>query len=585
MKISVVITTRNRKDTLARCLRSLSEQTFPGDEFEVVVVSDGCGDGTNEYLGSYQAPHGLCVLIQENKGQPAAQNAGVAAATGEIVIFMDDDCVCAPGLVAAHFEAHQKGDRMVVLGPVLPHPDTPRGTPGDLKRQVELAEFERLRSIGPGRSDLMLCANSSIARQVALKVPFDPDHERMHDVEAGLRLWQKGFRPVFAADAIAYELFTKSIRGLLNDARHQGSYEVLFTKAHPEFKPFTSLVRINEGGPLKRWIRKQLGIYATMSEFLLSIIYAVAESFRDRLVFRSIAHRVLRARIGLQHVCGGVQQAGSWRELEECFGKRTPVIIFHNVGQPRSGEYPGLTTPVNEFEGQIQLLARMGYEPIVPADWLRWRNNGGELPRKPVMLVFDDAYEEAARAAFPILRQYGFSAACMVVTSCIGGTNRWDENAGRPAFPIMTAEQILHWSRNGIEFGGHTWRHLELPFESGDRIEEEILRCKLDLTELLGVPPASFAYPFGSFNEVAESAVARHFELSFTSWPGRLHLGTNPALVPRIAFLPGESKFGMWCRLRFGRNPFEVMRNRWSKLPGWPKREQASPIGGTSANR
>jgi peptidoglycan/xylan/chitin deacetylase (PgdA/CDA1 family) len=570
MKISVVIPTFNRKDSLVRCLRSLADQTFPVGDFEVVVVADGCSDGTNEYLRSHQAPHGLRVLIQENQGPAAAQNAGIATARGDIVILIDDDCVCDPGLVAAHYEAHQSGERLVVLGPVLPHSDTPHGTPGDLKREVELAEFERLKSLGPRRSDLMLCANSSIARLAVLDVPFDPDFKRMHDVEAGLQLWRKGFKPAFAADAVAYELFTKSVGGLLSDAKHQGRYEVSLTETHPELKPYTSLVRINEGGPLKRWLRRQLGIHATLSELLLKGIYGVSESLRALPLFRSIAHRTLRARIGLQHVRGAIEEAGSWKEVERRFGKRLPVIIYHNVGQPRSGEYPGLTTPVPEFEAQIRLLSRMGYTSILPSEWLRWRDGGGELPEKPVMLVFDDGYQEAAQVGFPILRQYGFSAACMIVTNCIGGRNRWDENAGRPSFPIMTAGQILHWSRNGIEFGGHTWRHVELPLDSGDRIEEEILRCKQDLTELLGMPPVSFAYPFGSFNEVAESAVARHFELAFTSWPGRLHLGTNPALVPRIAFLPGESKFGMWCRLRFGRNPFEVTRNRWKRWIGTP---------------
>jgi glycosyltransferase involved in cell wall biosynthesis/peptidoglycan/xylan/chitin deacetylase (PgdA/CDA1 family) len=574
MKISVVIPTYNRKASLERCLASLARQTFAVDAFEVVVVADGCSDGTVEFLSSYVPPHRFRWVKQTNQGQAAAQNAGIAAAAGEILILIDDDCVCDAQLVEAHAAAHGKFDRAVVIGAVLTHPDTPRGTLGDLKREFEDTEFARLAASGVRRSDLTLCANSSIPREAALACPFDSAYKRMHDVEAGLRLWALGYRPRFAADAVAYELFTKPVTAVLSDARYGGRYEVSLADKYPEFKSLAELVHINKGSPLKRCVRRQMAIHAGLSELLLRTIYRASEALREFPAFASIARRVLSARTVLQHLRGAIEEAGSWKEVERRFGKLAPVIIYHNVGEPRAGEYRGLTTPRAEFEGQIRLLVRLGYKSILPTDWLRWRDEGGDLPENPVMLVFDDAYEEASRVAFPILLRYGFGAVCMVVTNCIGATNRWDEEAGRPSFGIMSAEQIVEWSQRGIEFGGHTWSHPELPLVGDERVELEISKCKDDLTTLLGRPPVSFAYPFGGFNPAVAAAVSRHFKLGFTTGPGRLHLAANPALVPRIAFLPGESRLGMWCRLRLGRNPFEVLRNRWRKWMGkWPEGE------------
>ena len=544
-------------------------------------MADGCTDETDKYLRVYEAPFGFRWLTQKNKGQPGAQNAGIAAASGEIVILLDDDCICDPDLVTAHYEAHQGSGRVVVIGSVLLHHETPRGTPADLKRDVERADFERLNTAGVRRSDLMLCANSSIARQAALECSFDPSYKRMHDVEAGLRLWEKGYRPKFAANAVAYEFFTKSVAGVLSDARYQGQYEVFLTKKHPEFKPLAALVRINEGNALKRWLRKQLAVYAGASEFLLRVAYGLAELLRGLPPCASIAHRALRARLGIQHIRGGIEEIGSWKELEKQFGKRVPVVIYHNVGRPRANEYPGLTTPPAEFEAQIQLMTNMGYKAILPGDWLQWREAGQELPEKPVMLVFDDAYEETADVAFPMLHRHGFKAACMVVTSCIGTTNRWDEEAGRPSFQLMNELQIQQWARKGIEFGGHTSSHPELPLVSDERVEQEVAECKETLAKLLGKAPVSFAYPFGGLSAAATAAVGRHFQLGFTSWPGRLHLGVDPSLVPRIAFLPGESKIGMWCRLRLGKNPFEVIRNRWRRFIGKRPEEVYSGGGAT----
>jgi glycosyltransferase involved in cell wall biosynthesis/peptidoglycan/xylan/chitin deacetylase (PgdA/CDA1 family) len=568
VKVSIVIPTYNRRSSLKRSLDSIASQDFPATEYEVIVVADGCTDGTEEYLRRFRPACGFRWLSQANLGAAAAQNAGIAAAAGDLIIFVDDDCICDPGLVAAHVEAHRDADRVVAIGPMLVHSDTPQGILRDVKGDIARADCERLIAGEVRRSDLMLCANSSISRQAALECPFDPSYQRMHDIEAGLRLAAKGYRPKFAPKAVAYELFTKSVDGVMSDARRQGRYEVFLAAKYPEFKPLAALVRINEGNPVKRWLRKQLALYAGVSEFALRLVYGVSERLRRFPLFAVTAHRTLRARLGLQHVRGAIEEAGSWQELERRFGKRVPVIIYHNVGSPRMGEYPGLTTPPDEFESQIRLLKNMGYAAIVPEEWLRWRDAGAALPEKPVMVVFDDAYEEAAQVAYPIMERHGFKAACMVVTGCIGLTNRWDEEAGRPSFQLMDGSQIQLWASRGFEFGGHTRSHRELPFEKEERVELEVAQCKEDLARVLGKPPTSFAYPYGGLSEAAAAAVRRHFQMGFTSWPGRLHLATDPALIPRIAFLPGESKFGMWCRLRLGRNPNEVMRNRLKKLAG-----------------
>lgn len=566
MKISVVVTTYNRRRSLERCLLSLAAQSLPAKEFEVIVVADGCTDGTIELLRSFKSPCALRWFAQPNQGQPGAQNFGVAAASGDFILFMDDDCICDRELLAAHYEAHAQASRLVVIGPVFVHQDSTRVALYELKKRCADGDFKRLSSEGSRRSDLMLCANSSISRDAIPDFLFDTTYKRIHDVEAGVRLWAKGYRPQFSPGAVAHELYTKTVSGMLRDSYYQGKYEVLLSISHPAFKPLAGIVIMNEGNVLKRAVCKRLALHPVASEFMLRPVGWLADSLRIFPMFSRLAQRVLSARLVIAHLNGAIQEAGSWKALEERFGKRIPVIMFHNVGSPRPGEFPGLTTPIAEFEMQIKLLSKMGYKGIRPSEWLRWRDAGGTLPDRPVMLVFDDAYAEACRNAFPILQRYGFGAACMVVTRCIGATNRWDEDAGLPTFQLMSKSEILEWSQKGIEFGGHSSSHPELPLVKDERVEQEIAECKDDSTALLGKAPSCFAYPFGGVNPAVQAAVRNHFDLVFTAWQGRLHLGTNPHLVPRIFFPPGETRLGMWFRLRLGRNPFEVCRRRWAML-------------------
>ncbi len=566
MKISVIVTTYNRRHLLERCLSSLAAQSFPAEEHEVIVVADGCTDGTVELLRSFTSPCAFRWFAQSNQGQPAAQNLGVAAARGDFILFMDDDCVCDPGLLDAHLEAHTHANNLVVIGAVLLHPDSPPGTIYEMKKKWSDERFRRLCSEGICRSDLMLCANSSIARHTALDCSFDTSYGRVHDIDAGVRLWGKGYRPHFAPKAVALELFTKSAGAIVRDSYLQGKFEVILLNGQPAFKPLAGIVNMNEGNSLKRAVRKWLALHPVATEFTFRLIGSTAECLSILPVFSWLARRALSARCVIAHLRGAIQEAGSWEILEERFGKRVPVIMYHNVGSPRRGEYPGLTTPTAEFEAQIRYLSTKGYKGIRPSEWLQWRDAGGTLPERAVMLVFDDAFADTCRNAFPVIERYGFGAACMVVTRCIGSTNRWDEEAGRPSFQLMSESEILEWSEKGIEFGGHTSHHPDLRLISDERVEEEIAQCRDDLVALLDKAPTCFAYPFGGVSPRAQAAARNHFELAFTTDPGLFHLGTDPHLVPRILFQPGETRFGMWCRLHLGNNLFEVCRGRWARL-------------------
>ena len=117
--MSVVVPTYNRLPRLARVLGALADQTFSRELYEIVVVSDGSTDGTDDYLRSIGGS-GLVVASQANAGPATARNHGLALASGSLVVFIDDDVVAAPRLLERHVESHRRGgDGLVVIGPML----------------------------------------------------------------------------------------------------------------------------------------------------------------------------------------------------------------------------------------------------------------------------------------------------------------------------------------------------------------------------------------------------------------------------------------------------------------------------------
>src|SRR5512144_325229 len=85
--ISIILPTFNRRDTIARAIDSIRQQTFP--DWELIVIDDGSTDGTAEAIAGLDPR--LRVVRQENQGCYAARNTGLGVARGRLITFMDSD--------------------------------------------------------------------------------------------------------------------------------------------------------------------------------------------------------------------------------------------------------------------------------------------------------------------------------------------------------------------------------------------------------------------------------------------------------------------------------------------------------------
>jgi peptidoglycan/xylan/chitin deacetylase (PgdA/CDA1 family) len=239
-------------------------------------------------------------------------------------------------------------------------------------------------------------------------------------------------------------------------------------------------------------------------------------------------------------------------------GVRLPVLCYHRVGPPdpdRRSRW--LTVPTEQFERQVRWLARHRYHTIRPADWVAWCREGKPLPPRPVLITFDDGYAEVAEHALPILERAGMTAVVFVVTGRLGGTNAWDEPNGYPVRRLMDGDQIRDWARRGIEFGGHSRRHVNLTKLAEHDLEEELAGCQADLTTLLGRPAASFAYPYGESNPAVRAATGALFPLAVGTDEGINDARNDLHALLRTYVFPHELMFDFASRVRRG---YSVLR-------------------------
>jgi glycosyltransferase involved in cell wall biosynthesis len=561
--VSVIIATYNRCKMLARTLPPLLAQDFPSDEYEVIVVVDGSTDGTTDLLRGFTSHPNLRVIEQDNRGQAAAINTGLRAAEGEVVLFLDDDILCGPSVVAEHARALRNELTCLAFGPVLVAPEEGHPLAVDWARSFcdEFFEKHAVKESETGWSGCMASANSSAPRSVMLSVGgLDESFSRGNDVELGFRLLQAGFRFSYLPNAVTHQVFVKTPSEVIEDARGEGIAEIRLSRKFPALRATSRFGGLSSKPWWKRSVAHALSTAPVSAEPVLRPLAWGFSRLRNVPACRKVALRLFYAQQNIVGYRNAVKKAGSWRALQREFGARLPILMYHNIGPLRERFDRYLTISPEVFERQLKWLSHHGYTPIRTSDWIAYQREGKSLPDKPILLTFDDAYADIVEFGLPLLIKFGFTGTVFVVSDQIGGTNKWDLHLGLSEQPLMSESQIREWADKGIEFGAHTKTHADLTLLTPEQIAEEMQGSRQRLEDLLGVPVPSLAYPYGYYTpEVAEIA-RRYFDLALTCDRGLNYLGTDLIRLRRAEVVSIQTPGDMKSMTTFG---FNVLCMGW----------------------
>jgi len=560
MKISAVIATYNRREALADCLTTLLDQDLPADQYEIVVVVDGSSDGTIEILNAFRVRAGLVVVEQDNKGKSAALNGGVKAATGEIVLIIDDDLLCDRRLLSTHLAAHERGTSKLVFGRMRSVSGRSPSLADRLMHESLEKYYSRLEMDPQPKWPDDACAgpNCSMPRAVFLTSGGYDEKlfpRRAEDSDLGLRLWKMGVHFQFEPRAIATHWWVKSDRQFWADNVEDGASLIRLCRKHPETRSHWGLVGVVSAPAWKRYAARAATSGSAVARLSLGALVSVCEKLALLKWTQRIGMRLFVACIGVAVVTGARREAGSWRLLRKLFRNRLAVLLYHHIGLPTpETKNLSLTITPKKFERQVRWLHWRGYTTITPAQWLAWCAGGESLPEKPILLTFDDAYADITKHALPVLERYSFRSAVFVISGQVGGLSAWD------GLPLMTMEQIQHWATRGIEIGAHTRTHPDLTTVPNDLTADEVRGSKEDLMGA-GLRPLSFAYPYGCFDDRVRKSVDGVFPLAFTCEEGLNDLRTDPLLLRRTMVQPGDTILDIELRAALGRSPLNSVRS------------------------
>ncbi len=178
------------------------------------------------------------------------------------------------------------------------------------------------------------------------------------------------------------------------------------------------------------------------------------------------------------------------------------ILMYHKVDEL---PVPQVRTPGNFveprlFAEQLDALAEWGYRTIDFGDWLAYRDGGRAIPKRPLILTFDDGYTCFDTRAWPALRARDMGAWVFLVAGQIGGTNAWDRD--EQPFPLLGPERIHALQHEGVRFGSHGDLHVPLARVPREQAAADLRRSREALGDLLGHAVDVVAYPFSNQNGV-----------------------------------------------------------------------------------
>jgi peptidoglycan/xylan/chitin deacetylase (PgdA/CDA1 family) len=162
-----------------------------------------------------------------------------------------------------------------------------------------------------------------------------------------------------------------------------------------------------------------------------------------------------------------------------------------------------LCVTVKDFEQQLLWLKALGFTMVTFSDLIE-----KPAPAKPLMITFDDGYEDNYLNLFPLLKKHQVKVVAYLLGDRSVRRNEWDIPKGGPAVPLLTDAQVLEMAGSGfVEVGAHSMTHQRLTEVSLQEVRRQVEDSKKSLENLLGKPLLSFAYPYGSLNEAVKQAV------------------------------------------------------------------------------
>jgi len=222
-----------------------------------------------------------------------------------------------------------------------------------------------------------------------------------------------------------------------------------------------------------------------------------------------------------------------------------PILMYHAIRTPPAGaRLPSLFVRPKLLAAQVRALRQAGYHAVtLQRVWDAWHGEA-TLPRRPIVLSFDDGYPSQVGVALPVLRREGWPGVLNLTLSYL------DEMGGEGA--------VRRLIDAGWEIDAHTRTHPDLTVASDSRLADEVQDARTEIADRFGVEANFFCYPGGAYDARVVAAVRKAGYLAATTTHMGFATPASPFTLKRVTVDGGSDAAALLGRLAKLRSRYQT---------------------------
>ncbi|MEK6948108.1 MAG: LamG-like jellyroll fold domain-containing protein [Nanoarchaeota archaeon] len=186
-------------------------------------------------------------------------------------------------------------------------------------------------------------------------------------------------------------------------------------------------------------------------------------------------------------------------------GQSITTLLYHQIVDNANAADKVKET---EFEKQMEYLNSTGFKAIKVSDYNNWKKDQIEIPKKSILITFDDGWRSVYEKAYPIMKKYG-----LIGTQFLIGDYA-NEISGEPSYSDWN--ELKTMQDNGWDMEAHGMQHTRMLDLSESDFRQQLTGIKSEVTNNLGNTPTSFVFPFHNANSEYTQICGEYYDLCWT---------------------------------------------------------------------
>lgn len=248
------------------------------------------------------------------------------------------------------------------------------------------------------------------------------------------------------------------------------------------------------------------------------------------------------------------------------------VLVYHRVVNDellRRVHWSCVST--QQFRRHLELLDTCGFTPITFRDSLLASSGALRLPKKPVILTFENGYQSTYQHVFPLMKEFGYNGVVFALGNRTLKTDDWNSRLGLPVQQLAQDDELIEMHAAGFEIGSQSLTNADLTKLTSRAATQEIALSKEVLENIIKTNVISFSYPYGAVDQHTKGLVRNAgYHIGCGIEDGTPSFGSDPFHIRRLNMTSSTNSLSFTFRMLTSNEQSEWINPRISPVRHYP---------------